>query len=118
MRLRTPIEAGFTLIEVMMSLALVAGLLVTLLYTLAHHLGVAEKHSGVTIATCLAKAKLAELERNQVEQKGQFPAPYSLFSYETSLRDSPYPGVVEIGVIVQYDTESVRLSELVRRPRR
>lgn len=118
MRLRTLTDAGFTLIEVMISLALVAGLLVTLLYTLAHHLGVAEKHSGVTIATCLAKAKLAELERNQVEEKGRFPAPYALFSYQTSLHDSPYPGLIEIAVVVQYDTESVRLSELVRQPRR
>lgn len=114
MRLRLAAPSGFTLMEVMISLALVSGLLVTLLYTLTHHLGVAEKHAAMTVATYLAKGKLSELEKNPVEEKGPFPAPYSLFSYETSLRPSSYPGMEEVAVTVQYDHEVVRLSELVR----
>lgn len=104
--------------EVMISLALVSGLLVTLLYTLTHHLGVAEKHGAITVATCLAKGKLAELEKGPVEEKGVFPAPYSLFSYETSVRPSSYPAAVEVTVDVRYDNEVVRLSELVRERRK
>jgi len=50
-------NSGFTLIEVMISLAIVGGLLITLLYTLSYNLGINERQFAVTNITNLAKEK-------------------------------------------------------------
>ncbi len=108
---------GFTLLEVMISLAIVGGLLVTLLYTLNYHLGIAERHRNTTISTSLAKEKMYAMEKKPVTDKGQFPEPYSSFSYETAVRDSSFPGMSEISVTVREGKESITLRELVRKPK-
>ena len=105
----------FTLLEVMISLAIVGGLLVTLLYTLNYHLGIADRHLIVTVSTDLAKEKMYAMEKTPVTQKGAFPEPYSNYSYETSIRDSLMPGMSEIWVVVSNGKEKVMLSELIRK---
>lgn len=114
-RLSLVAERGFTLLEVMISLAIVGGLLITLLYTLNYHLGIAERHRVITISTNLAKEKMYAMERNPVAGKGQFPEPYSSFSYETNVRDSLFPGMSEIAVIVRNGKEEIKLSELIKK---
>lgn len=109
------LQNGFTLLEVMISLAIVGGLLVTILYTLNYHLGVADRHRIVTISTELAKSKMYELETSPAAEKGVFPEPYSDYSYETSVRISIMPGMSEIGVVVRNGRETVSLAELVRK---
>lgn len=111
----THTRAGFTLLEVMISLAIVGGLLVTLLYTLNYNLGIAERHRVITITTHLAKEKMYEMERNPAEGKGQFPEPFSGFSYETHFKDSLFPGMLEITVMVKNAKEEFTLSELVKK---
>lgn len=113
--LRTFGRVGFTLLEVMISLAIVGGLLVTLIYTLNYHLGIAERHRTITISTNLAKGKMYDMEENPVAGKGQFPEPYSSFSYETNIRDSLFPGMSEIQVVVGDGKETVKLFELIRK---
>ncbi len=112
---RVTAKRGFTLLEVMISLAIVGGLLVTLIYTLNYHLGIAERHRIITTSASLAKEKMYAMERKPVTDKGQFPEPYSSFSYETAVRDSSFPGMSEISVTVSDGKESVRLSELIRK---
>ena len=105
---------GFTLLEVMISLAIIGGLLVTVLYTLNYHLGLADRHVVVTASVGLAKAKLAEMEKTPATTKGSFPEPYGTFSYETSVKDSALvPGVSEIKVVVRSGKEETSFSELV-----
>jgi prepilin-type N-terminal cleavage/methylation domain-containing protein len=108
-------KTGFTLLEVMISLAIVGGLLITLLYTLNYNLGIAERHRVITISTHLAKEKMYEMEKNPTEGKGQFPEPFSGFSYETRVKDSLFPGMSEITVKVRGAKEEFSLSELVRK---
>jgi general secretion pathway protein I len=108
---------GFTLLEVMLALAIVGGLLITLLYSLNYHLGVAERHSTVTIATMLAKSKLLEIEKNPADTKGDFPDPYTRYKYTTEVKDSPYPGIIEFSVTVVNGKEAVTFSELAGKPR-
>lgn len=108
-------RAGFTLLEVMISLAVVGGLLVTLIYTLNYHLGIAERHRVVTTSASLAKEKMYEMEKKPLAGKGQFPEPYSGFSYETNIRDSSFPGMTEISVTVTNGKEEIALSELIRK---
>ena len=50
---------GFTLLEIMIAVAIIGGLLVSLIYSLNYHLGIAERHEFATVASLLAKDKLA-----------------------------------------------------------
>jgi general secretion pathway protein I len=109
-------KRGFTLLEIMISLAVIGGLLVTLLYTLNYHLSIAEKHEKVTIASMLAKDKISEIEKNPATTKGEFPEPYSGYHYITGTKESPFPGFSVIYVVVSNDREEVKLAELIESP--
>jgi prepilin-type N-terminal cleavage/methylation domain-containing protein len=110
-------KKGFTLIEVMISLAIVGGLLITLIYTLSYNLGITDRQFTITNITNLAKEKIEELEVNPHESKGRFPEPYDMLNYETKVKDSPYKGMSEIVVVVENGKESITLSELIRKQR-
>lgn len=105
--------AGFTLLEIMVSLAIAGGLLVTLLYTINYHLGIAENHGTLTAAVSLARGKLLEMEKNPSGSKGFFPNPYADFLYETTVQEAAFPLMAEIAVTVTHKAESVTLKELI-----
>jgi len=105
--------SGFTLLEVLIALAIVGGLLVTLIYTLNYQLGLVERQETVTVATLLAKNKMMEMEKIPEAKNGVFDAPFDGYTYETSVKDSPYPGIGEIIVSVKADKEEVKLNEFV-----
>ena len=105
---------GFTLLEVMISLAIISGLLVTLIYTLNYHLGVAERQEGETVALILAKQKLGEIRDAPDKAEGAFPEPYAAYKYWASVGESVFPGVSELSVTVTNSKEKVTLKELIR----
>lgn len=104
---------GFSLLEVLIALAIVGGLLVTLIYTLNYQLSLVDRQEVITVATFLAKSKIADLEKSPENKKGNFETPYDGYSYETSVKDSPYTGISEIMVLVKGGKEEVRLNEFV-----
>ncbi len=53
---------GFTLLEVMVALAIMAGVLLTVITSFSHHLSVVSRDRDETVAILLARAKLEELE--------------------------------------------------------
>lgn len=108
-------EHGFTLLEVMISLAIVGGLLVTLIYSLNYNLGIAERHRTATVSTVLAKGKMYNMEMAPAADKGEFPEPYNAYSYETGVKDSSFPGMSEISVTVTNGKEQITLSELIQK---
>jgi prepilin-type N-terminal cleavage/methylation domain-containing protein len=108
-------QRGFTLLEVMVSLAIVGGLLMTVIYTLNYNLGITWKFFAVTTMTNLAKEKLAEMETEPRETEGHFPAPNDALNYETKVRDSAFPEITEIAVTVGDGKTRVMLSELIRK---
>jgi general secretion pathway protein I len=110
-------QKGFTLLEVMLALAIVGGLLITLLHSLNYHLTIADRHETVTIATMLAKSKLIEIEKSPTSAKGDFPDPYANYRYTTEVMDSVYPGIIECSVTVVNGKESVKFSELIEKPK-
>ena len=95
------------------TLAIVGGLLITLIYTLNYHLGLVERQETVTVATFLAKDKLDDIEGDPENSKGYFEAPYEEYAYETSVKESQYPGISEIIVSVNKGNEEVKLNEFV-----
>ena len=102
---------GFTLLEVLVALAIISGLLITLIYTVNYQLGIVERQETVTVATLLAKSALTELEKKPESKKGKFESPYEAYTFETAVKDSPYPGVNEITVIVTSGKEEVRFNQ-------
>lgn len=106
-------KAGFTLLEVLIALAIAGGLLITLIYTLNYHLGIIERHETITVATLLAKNKIADVEKSPENKKGVFDAPYEGYTYETFVKESPYVGISEIIVIVRAGKEEVKLNEFI-----
>lgn len=109
-------QKGFTLLEIMISLAIVGGLLLALISSLNYHLGVADRQIVVTNITSLAKGKIYEMEKNPSASRGNFPEPYSSFHYETKVVNSSFPGMLEIWVTVSEGKEILKLSEIIRKP--
>lgn len=99
----------------MLAVAIIGGLLVTVIYSINYHLGIAERHEFITVATLLARSKLTEAEKTPAASKGNFPEPYSAYSFETAIKDSSYPGVSEISVSVAKGSESVKISDLIEK---
>jgi general secretion pathway protein I len=107
-------KTGFTLLEVMISLSIAAGLIIILLYTLNYHLGIAERQETITVATHLAKVKMFEMEKNPLVSSGHFQEPYSDYSFQTEVRVSSFPGMAEIDVVVKNAAEEIKLSKLIQ----
>jgi hypothetical protein len=97
----------------MIGIAILGGLLVTLIYTLNYHLGLTERQFAITNITSLAREKIVEMEKIPKEGEGQFPEPYAAFSYEIKVKDSHISGMQEITVIVRDAKESIMLTELI-----
>lgn len=107
---------GFTLLEVMVALAVAGGLLVTLLYTLNHHLGIAGRHETLTVALMLGSEKMFDAKQDSSNSEGRFGKPHSDYSYRVDIQDYPYPGVSEIRVAVSRGKETVILKDLIWSP--
>ncbi len=110
-------QRGFTLLEVMMSIVIVGGLLATLMYTLNYHLEIAQRQEIVVTSVNLAKEKMYEMEKKPAAGSGQFTDPYRDFSYTATIRESSFPGMSEISVVVKNGKESIVLSELIPTPK-
>jgi prepilin-type N-terminal cleavage/methylation domain-containing protein len=105
---------AFTLLEVMISLAIVGALLVTLLYSLNYHMGIALRHETLTVAHMLGREKLAETKATPKNAEGVFDEPYSDYTYITVVKPAAYPGISEINVTVAHGREKVVVRELIK----
>jgi len=64
-------EKGFTLLEVAISLAILAGVVITVLTVLNHHLMVVDEDRGIILATLLAREKIEEIRLKGLPEKGE-----------------------------------------------
>lgn len=104
---------GFTLLEIMIALAIIGGLLVTLIYTLNYNLGIAERHEFVTIASMLAKNRLLELETTPANAEGEFPEPHLGYHFKAEVKKYSFAGISQLSVTVRRDNQEIRFSRLV-----
>lgn len=111
-RITSP-NKGFTLLEVMISLAIIGSVLLTLINSLNYHLGIAGRHEALTVASMLAKEKMADAELSPLSTSGDFTVPYDAFHYKIDVSESEFPGFSELSVTVTTEKESVTFTELI-----
>lgn len=62
---------GFTLLEVMVALAIMAGVIMTVISSLNYHLSLTARNNEETVAQLLARSKLEELELLDADELAQ-----------------------------------------------
>jgi prepilin-type N-terminal cleavage/methylation domain-containing protein len=109
MNFKFHLRAGFTLLEIMIALAIVGTVIVAILHTVNYHADVAYEHTLTTRMILFAKEKISEMERNPRNSKGTFPD--TEFSFETVIRPFDDQGLMGEE---SKDTEVVELKTIVR----
>jgi general secretion pathway protein I len=99
---------GFSLLEVMVALAIIAFAVVT--YVHSQNLGIAllNESTSVTVATLLAQGRMVALEGSDLpaslEREGIFDEPeYVAFRWKERVVSTPLPNIVEVHVEVFWD---------------
>lgn len=108
---------GFTLLEVMIALAIMAGVILTLLGAVNYHLGVIAGERNSTELTLLARYRLAELEMGLLQDKseGTFAPSRPEIKWKVELVTTELPALKKMIIRVQRsgDTEEVTLVRYV-----
>lgn len=111
-RLTKPQRSGFTLLEIMIALAIVSVAMVSLLALANRSIGVHERLQRITTATLLAQQKMAETEvtaRNGIlgnaESQGVFTGSYTAYRWQIAYEDTPLPSVQRVTVTVLWGDE-------------
>jgi general secretion pathway protein I len=111
-------SAGFTLLEVMIALAIIAITLVSLLGLANRSIGVNGRIQKMTQATLLAQEKMAETEvaarQGQLaptDDEGSFDEPFDEYRWRIRFQDTPISRVKQVTVTVLWGRE--KRNELV-----
>ncbi len=106
---------GFTLLEVMIALAIMAGVVLTVISSFNYHLSVVSRDREETIAMLLARAKLEDPSFvKSVAGKGTFAPDWPGFAWKTEIQPADFPGVTgqlnQLTMTVSWDDERRKLS--------
>ena len=103
--LRTPHSAfkgGFTLLEVMVALLIIATSFVVLLHTRNQSVITADYAKRATVATLLASEKMSDIEQEDFPDTGDdssnFGDDYPEYRWKTSVSDTTYENIREVKV--------------------
>ena len=98
---------GFTLLEIMIALAIMAGTLLTLLGAFNHHLALVGSEREETVALLLARGKLEELEMAPVEslnaQEGSFAPDRPDITWKLAITPTVITGLRQLTLTVFWD---------------
>jgi general secretion pathway protein I len=92
---------GFTLLEVMVALAIMAGVIVTLLGSVNYHLGIIAGERDSTTMTLLARNRIAEMEQVPAKGEGTFAPSHPELSWKADLLPTELPGLQKLVVMVR-----------------
>lgn len=94
-------SSGFTLLEVMVSLAIMAGVILTLLGSVNYHIGIIANERDSTALTLLARNRMAELEQTPVKGEGTFAPSHPELTWKADLLPADLPGLQKLVVTVR-----------------
>jgi len=104
-------EQGFTLLEVMIALAIMAGVILTVISSFNYHLSVVSRDREETIAVILARAMLDDPGFIASDGgKGTFAPDWPELAWATEIKPANYPGVNRLVLTVSWDTERKKLA--------
>src|SRR5210317_442813 len=110
--LKSSQRGGFTLLEIMIALAIVSIAMVSLLSLANRSIGVHDRLQRITAATLLAQRKMAETELSSrhgtlqgAEVEGEFEDPYAGYRWQIAYADTPLPSVQMVTVKVLWGDE-------------
>jgi general secretion pathway protein I len=95
---------GFTLLEVVVALAIMAGVILTVLGSLNYHLDSIAAERDTTTLTLLARNRLVELEQQGASQKkseGTFAPLHADITWRSELFPAKIPALQKLVVTVQ-----------------
>ncbi len=105
-------DNGFTLLEVMIALAIIGIALVTLIGLETRTVQLAERQQRVTQATLLAQGKMTEIEVGSQSltglsgNEGLFESPFELYRWSLVREATPLPGIEMVTVSVVWGKEN------------
>lgn len=105
--------AGFTLLEVMVALAIMAGVILTVLSSVNYHLGIIAKERDSTALTLLARNRMAELEQSPAKGEGTFAPVHPEITWKADLLPADLPGLQKLIVKVRRGSDGTEVA-LVR----
>jgi len=105
-------DAGFTLLEVMIALAIIAMTVTVILHTVNYHSDIMYENTLRTTMLQTAKEKMVELEMDHAPSKGIIGA--AGITYEKTVSQTDRPGIIELRATVTGHGKKVTLNELVR----
>lgn len=107
------LASGFTLLEIMIALAIVSIALVTLLSLCNRSIAVNDRLEKITRATLLAQDKMTEVEvlsqqsgKDLENEEGVFDKPFDGFRWRTTFTDTPLPSIKQVTVTVLWGEEA------------
>ena len=110
---------GFTLLEVLVSLAILSATLIMAFQVTSGAITAAERTEAWTMASLLGEEKLREATDTFAEvqeTKGTFPDPYEEYAWKISVKQALHPDAREVYVSVSWGTggveETITLSGL------
>lgn len=102
---------GFTLLEVMIALAITAGVLLTVITSLNHHLSQVGSDAEETTAVLLGRAKLEDPEFGKLaENKGDFAPNHPGHKWVREITKTEIPGLNQIRLTVTWNDDAKRLT--------
>jgi len=113
LRSRTLNAAAFTLLEVMIALAIIGMTATVVLHTVNYHADIMYENTLSTRMFQIAKEKMVELEMDNTASKDVISA--TGITYEKIVSETDDPEIIELRATVTGHGKKITLSELVRK---
>lgn len=105
--------AGFTLLEIMIALAIIGTVLAAVLHSVNHHADVSYKNTITTQMYMLAKEQITVMELNPENSEGTFTG--TDLKYKNIVKNIDDTDIIELRTTVSGNGKEVTLMELVVR---
>lgn len=102
---------GFTLLEVMIALAIMAGVVLTVITSFNYHLSVVSRDREETVAALLARSKIDDPAlRGQPTKNGTFAPAWPDYKWDREVAPTELPGLDKLTLTVTWDDARRKLS--------